>query len=116
MSEGVIIAIITSATSILLSLITLSQNLLQKRQAKKSGTEARLERIEEKLDRQDVRMGKMEQHNDLQYLSLLRLTVMDSDMPMSERLMAGREYLARGGNGDVKAFYETLEHSVNGKG
>lgn len=116
MSDGVIVAIVTSATSLLLAVVNAVIAAVQKRQAKKSGTEARLERIEEKLDRQDGRLAKLEQHNDLQYLSLLRLTVMDSDMPMSERLMAGREYLSRGGNGDVKAAYEELEDSVNRKG
>ena len=123
MSDGVIIAIITSATSILLSLITLAQAAAQKRQSKRSGVEARLDDIgkqlkaqSEKLDQQMARMDKLDAHNDLQYLSLLRLTVIDSDMPMSERLIAGKEYLSRGGNGDVKKFYEDLERQLNGKG
>ena len=120
MSDGVLIAIITSATSILLSLITLAQAAAQKRQSKRSGVEARLDDIgkqlkaqAEKLDQQMARMDKLDAHNDLQYLSLLRLTVIDSDMPMSERLIAGKEYLSRGGNGDVKKFYEDLEKKVN---
>ena len=107
MSDGVVIAIITSATSLLLAIVNAVIAGVQRRAQKKSGTEQRIESIERKVD-------KLTEHNELQYLSLLRLTVMDSDMPMSERLMAGKEYLTRGGNGDVKKFYEGLEHRVNG--
>jgi len=107
MSDGVVIAIITSATSLLLALVNAVIAWVQRRAQKKSGIQVRLDNIEGKVD-------KLSAHNDLQYLSLLRLTVMDSDMPMSERLIAGREYMSRGGNGDVKAFYENLEKKVNG--
>ena len=106
MSDGVVVAIITSATSLLLALVNAVIAALQRRAQKKSGIQARLDKIEEKVDKLTV-------HNDLQYLSLLRLTVMDSDMPMSERLIAGKDYMARGGNGDVKKFYEDLERKVN---
>lgn len=106
MSDGVLVAIITSATSLLLAIVNACIAALQRRQSKKSGIKARMEAIEQKVD-------KLTEHNELQYLSLLRLTVMDSDMPMSERLIAGKDYMARGGNGDVKAFYEHLEKSIN---
>ncbi len=106
MSDGVVIAVITSATSLVLALVNAVIAWAQRRAQKKSGTEQRIENIERKVD-------KLTEHNELQYLSLLRLTVMDSDMPMSERLIAGKEYLARGGNGDVKKFYEDLERKVN---
>ena len=42
------------------------------------------------------------------YLAILRLTVMNSEMPMSERLIAGEKYIKAGGNGDVKKYYEEL--------
>lgn len=106
MSDGVIIAIITSATSLLLALVNAVIAWIQRRAQKKNDTKVRLDNIEKKLD-------KLTTHNELQYMSLLRLTVMDSDMPVSERLIAGREYLDRGGNGDVKKFYEGLERKVN---
>ncbi len=106
MSDGVIIAIITSSTSLLLALVNAVIAWIQRRAQKKNDTKVRLDNIEKKLD-------KLTTHNELQYMSLLRLTVMDSDMPMSERLVAGREYLDRGGNGDVKKFYEGLERKVN---
>lgn len=107
MSDGVTVAIITSASSLLLALFNAIVAWMQRRQQKKSGIQIRLDNIEGKVD-------KLTAHSDLQYLSLLRLTVMDSDMPMSERLIAGKDYLSRGGNGDVKKYYETLEKRVNG--
>lgn len=106
MSDGVVVAIITSATSLILALVNAVIAALQRRAQKKSGLQVRLDNIEGKVD-------KLTAHNELQYLSLLRLTVMDSDMPMSERLIAGREYLSKGGNGDVKKFYECLEKGIN---
>lgn len=106
MSDGVIVAIISSFSAVLLTIVNAVIAAVQRRQTRKSGTEERIERIEAKLDR-------LADHNDLQYMSLLRLTVMDSDMPMSERLIAGKEYISKGGNGDVKEFYHGLEESVN---
>lgn len=47
-------------------------------------------------------------HDRDQYLDILRLTIVSSDMPMSERLLAGRRYISKGGNGDVKKLYEEL--------
>lgn len=38
------------------------------------------------------------------YLSSLRLTVMSSEMPLGERIIAGQSYIDAGGNGDVKKF------------
>ena len=52
-------------------------------------------------------------HDKEQYLAILRLTVMEEDMPISERLIAGKKYIDAGGNGDVKKYYEHLiaEHT-----
>lgn len=105
MSDAVLVAVITSAASLLLAIVNAAIAAIQRRAQKKSGTEQRIEAIEKKVD-------KLTEHNELQYLSLLRLTVMDTDMPMGERLVAGKEYLTRGGNGEVKKFYEDLEKSL----
>ena len=114
----IVVAILSSGA--FTAIVTAIINAAKERKSKKTGIKAmleaiksRLDGIEDKLDKQDKRLEKNEEHNDLQYLSLLRLTVMDSDMPMSERLIAGKEYISRGGNGDVKAFYKELEESVN---
>ena len=114
MSDGVIVAIITSATSLLLAIVNVLVAVVKNRKDKKSGVEKKLDRIEERLDGIEAAQKKQTEHDELQYMSILRLTVMDSDMPMSERLIAGKEYISKGGNGDVKEFYHRLESSLNG--
>lgn len=41
-----------------------------------------------------------------QRMEILKLTVMQENMPLSERISAAKKYLKLGGNGDVKAYYE----------
>lgn len=59
------------------------------------------------------KVNRLAEHDNEQYLAILRLTVMSPEMPLSERLIAGKKYLAAGGNGDVKHYYEKLieEHT-----
>lgn len=53
------------------------------------------------------------QHDKEQYLSILRLTIMSEEMPVSERIIAGDKYIKAGGNGDVKKYYQQMikEHT-----
>ena len=46
----------------------------------------------------------IEQHCRENYLTGLRLTIMNRDMPLGERITAGTEYLKLGGNGEVKQY------------
>lgn len=46
------------------------------------------------------------EHDKEQHLAILRLTIMNSEMPISERVIAGRKYIKDGGNGAVKKYYE----------
>ena len=64
--------------------------------------EGEIKAIDEKID-------KITRLQDEQYLSILRLTIMSEEMPMSERLIAGKKYVNRGGNGDVKKALHKLE-------
>ena len=63
-------------------------------------------RLEEKVD-------KLVEHDEDQYLSILRLTIMCPEMPISERIIAGDKYEKKGGNGEVKKYYKQLiaEHT-----
>ena len=63
-------------------------------------------RLEEKVD-------TLVEHDKDQYLSILRLTVMSEEMPISERIIAGDKYVKKGGNGEVKKYYEKMlaEHT-----
>jgi hypothetical protein len=84
MTEGEIIALIGMAGMIIVAVINaVSQN----------------KTIVKRLD-------KIEKNNEKQYKSILRLTIMSEEMPISERIIAGKEYIDNGGNGDVKNFYK----------
>ena len=50
----------------------------------------------------DVKDTKEHTHEN--YLTCLRLTIMSSDMPLGERIVAADKYIKRGGNGEVKKF------------
>ena len=81
------------------ALTTVIQAIVGAAQKKKTQADSQgdhLAEIDKKLD-------KMQKHQDEQYLSILRLTI------MSERLIAGKKYVDLGGNGDVKQFLHQLE-------
>lgn len=45
--------------------------------------------------------------NDVeQQKAIYKLTVMSENMPLSERISAAKKYMALGGNGEIKAYYE----------
>lgn len=48
------------------------------------------------------------QQSDENVLSILRLTIVSTEMPMSERIAAGDRYIKLGGNGAVKHLYQSL--------
>ena len=91
MTESEIVALIGLAGAILVALIN---NAFQNRSL-------------------DKRLKKIEEHDLKQYLGILRLTIMSENMPISERIIAGKEYIDRGENGDVKKFYNEFlkEHT-----
>lgn len=91
MSDSVIVALITSAFTLIGIIVTvIAGNASLKK---------------------DV--SEIKEDNKEQSLAILRLTVMNKEMPISERLIAGDKYIKRGGNGDVKHYYEKLveEHT-----
>ena len=59
------------------------------------------------------KVDKLVEHDEEQYLSILRLTIMSEEMPISERIIAGDKYVRRGGNGDVKKYFQKMleEHT-----
>lgn len=94
MTESEIVALIGMAGMVLVAII-------------QSISQISLSSIKKRLD-------KSEKHNREQYLGILRLTVMSEEMPVSERIIAGKKYINEGGNGDVKKFYEEFlkEHTI----
>lgn len=91
MSEAVLIALITGGLTLIGVIITAI-----------SGNRSIAKDLKEIKD-----------DNKEQSLAILRLTVMSNDMPISERIVAGDKYVKKGGNGDVKHYYEQLikEHT-----
>lgn len=79
---------------------------------------AQMTEVEAKMDTKfselERKVDKNSEHNTEQFLGIQRLTVMNSEMPISERLIAGKKYIDAGGNGDVKKYYEQLieEHTI----
>ena len=54
------------------------------------------------------KIGKIEKYNKENWLTLQKLTLMNTEMPMSERIAAGKLYVDHGGNGDCKAYFHQL--------
>jgi len=86
MTEGVIILLLGELFSIIGLLIT---NILQNRSMKKE-------------------MKELKEHQNENYLATLRLTVVSEEMPITERIIAGKKYIEKGGNGEVKKIYQRM--------
>ena len=56
----------------------------------------------------EKKVDTLVEHDRDQYLSILRLTIMSEEMPVSERIIAGDKYIKAGGNGDVKKYYQQM--------
>ena len=105
MDDATIIVTLVCAvlgSSALTAVVNAVVGAIQKKRGKATTQEAHLAEIDKKL-------GKMQEHQDEQYLAILRLTIMSEEMPMAERLIAGEKYKKMGGNGDVKKFLHQLE-------
>ena len=96
----IIVAILGS--SALTTVVQAIVSAIQRKKGKGDAQSKHLKEIDDKID-------KMTRLQDEQYLSILRLTIMSEEMPMSERLIAGRKYVIRGGNGDIKKELRRLE-------
>lgn len=46
------------------------------------------------------------QHDTEQTKAILKLTVVNENLPLSERITAAKRYFALGGNGDIKKYYD----------
>ncbi len=46
----------------------------------------------------------MHRHTFENYMSILRITIMDPHMPLGERILAAEKYISHGGNGEVKKY------------
>lgn len=88
-------------------------NRVRVKRGKKPQMQQDIEALSAKVDALTTKVDGIEKHTEANYLSILRLTVMDEAMPMSERLIAGDAYISAGGNGDVKHYYMNLRKRVD---
>lgn len=75
-------------------------------QAAHKKTAEQVEKLTGQVSELSDQQKKMQEHQDKNYLGILRLEIMSEEMPVSERIIAGKEYLDHGGNGDVSKFYK----------
>ena len=54
------------------------------------------------------KVDELGKHDKQQYMAILRLSVTSDNLPLSERIIAGKEYLAEHGNGDVEQYYNEV--------
>jgi hypothetical protein len=81
-----------------------------------------LKGVAEKIEGVTQSIDELKTHSNENYMSLLRLTIMSSEMPIGERINAGYKYLENKGNGEIKQFLknefditETVEHAKHYK-
>lgn len=63
-----------------------------------------IKKLTDKINAVNTTLNDLKEHSEENYMSLLRLTIMSSEMPIGERIVAGHKYLNNGGNGEVKSF------------
>ena len=68
-----------------------------------------IRKMQQDVEETKTKVEGLGTHEEENYMSLLRLTVMSSDMPLSERIIAGRKYIEGGGNGDVKKWVLSVD-------
>lgn len=55
------------------------------------------------------KIEKFASNQDEMQLSILRLTVINEQMPLDERVDAGEKYVNKGGNGSIHVLYDVLK-------
>jgi hypothetical protein len=63
-----------------------------------------VKKLTDNINNVSTTLDDLKEHSNENYMSLLRLTIMSSEMPIGERIVAGHKYLNNGGNGEVKSF------------
>jgi hypothetical protein len=61
-------------------------------------------KVKKSIEDFSTSVDDLKDHSTENYMGILRLTIMSSEMPIGERIVAGHKYLKMGGNGDVKKF------------
>ena len=89
----IIASVITALTTIITAAITIYKLV--------RNMEKRYEKINDNFEKINDNMKHTE-------LSVLRLIVINDNMPLEERVNAGERYVNKGGNGSIHALYDVL--------
>lgn len=68
-----------------------------------------VECLTEKNEKMQKQINTIERHTRENYLRELQIIIISEEMPIGERLRAGEDYIALGGNGEIKAKYNVLK-------
>lgn len=61
-------------------------------------------KVKANVEKFSTSVNDLKEHSAENHMGILRLTIMSSEMPIGERIVAGHKYLKLGGNGEVKKF------------
>ena len=110
---GLIASIITSITVIGSALLYVGKKILKKTfDDKLEPFNERIDNLEEARVKQHEEtkeeISKIRQELDKNSLNTMKNTICNDNIPISERLLVGKEYLDKGGNGAVKVLLHKL--------
>lgn len=90
----------------------LEEHQEENRKANKATAE-KVEKVSGQMSALTTQVEEMKSHQKENYLGILRLEIMNEEMPVPERIIAGEEYIKNGGNGEVKKYYHAFlkEHT-----
>lgn len=66
-----------------------------------------------KLKKIEQKIINIEQICRDEYLTTLKLSIISKELPYDERIIAGHNYIAYGGNGKIKKLYDNLVKGGN---
>ena len=67
-----------------------------------------IRKTEEKYEQIDKKFDMINKTMKVNTIHLLKIAVLDENLPLTDRIHAGEEYIALGGNGFIKKKYEKL--------
>lgn len=72
-----------------------------------------IRRVEKKFDMIEAKFDTIESNLRSDSMYIYKIAVMSEELPLVDRIRAGEQYLAMGGNGIIKKKYEELLNSYN---
>ena len=107
---GLIASIITSSGVIGGALLWVGNKILDKKLKPFDDKMNKMEKARiEQHEETKREIAKVRQELDKNSLNTMKNTICNDNIPISERLLVGKEYIDKGGNGAVKVYLHQLE-------